>query len=222
MISTQAVVALVFANVAVLVGALFFGWSIAEVFWIYWAETGVIGFYNILRMIVVKAPDRLKMMLIPLFIIHYGAFMAGNALFLGVVVFNPALQLFPEDNFRSIFIAVGISVGFLLASHGLSFYTNYVRDGEYKTALLPRLMFAPYIRIFIMWTIIMVAYFWLAILLVLDKAVPDGPTIIFFTVLLVVLKCIADLVTHVVMHLHRQKELGKIIEKTLKNASSNV
>ena len=55
-------VALVAANMVPLWGVLFFNWDAFYIVLLYWAENLVIGFYNILKMVLAQPlnPDELK------------------------------------------------------------------------------------------------------------------------------------------------------------------
>ena len=80
------VLALVAANIAPLIGVLFFGWDAAVIVLLYWTENVVIGFYNILKMVLVKlepsAPRFGKLLAIPFFCIHFACFCGVHGLFL--------------------------------------------------------------------------------------------------------------------------------------------
>jgi hypothetical protein len=49
--STGAVVALIVANAIPLFGALFLGWNVWTILIVYWLENGVVGFFNVLKML---------------------------------------------------------------------------------------------------------------------------------------------------------------------------
>ena len=49
--STGAVVALIVANAIPLFGALFLGWNVWMILIVYWLENGIIGFYNVLKIL---------------------------------------------------------------------------------------------------------------------------------------------------------------------------
>ena len=52
-LSSASVVALVVANIFPILGVLFLGWSVGEIMLLYWAESAVIGIYNIGKMWVI-------------------------------------------------------------------------------------------------------------------------------------------------------------------------
>jgi hypothetical protein len=72
--------ALIAANLVPLAGVLFFGWDLAGVLVLFWAESAVIGFYTALKMAVVGKLAAL--LAVPFFIGHFGGFMAGHFLFI--------------------------------------------------------------------------------------------------------------------------------------------
>jgi len=89
---TLSLLALVAANVVPLVGVVLLGWDAAVIVLLYWTENLVIGFYNILKMAMVKAPhstvQNSKLFVIPFFCLHFGAFCAGHGFFLyGLAIF---------------------------------------------------------------------------------------------------------------------------------------
>jgi hypothetical protein len=74
----------------------------------------------------------------------------------------------------------------LVASHGLSFYWNYIRNGEYRRASLQALMMQPYGRVFVLHFTVLFGG-WIVMML-------GSP--LFALVLLVALKTAADLRAH--------------------------
>ncbi len=104
--SVGAVVTLVVANAIPLIGVLFFGWSVWTILIIYWLENGVVGFFNVLKMLKAEGgedpattqPARTvgttawrinsragrsmaKVALVPFFIVHYGLFWLVHGVF---------------------------------------------------------------------------------------------------------------------------------------------
>ena len=54
--STGAVVALVVANAIPLFGVLFLGWNVWMILIVYWLENGVVGFFNVLKILRAEGP----------------------------------------------------------------------------------------------------------------------------------------------------------------------
>ena len=79
---------LIIANAVPLVGVLFFDWNLFQIIFLYWVESGVIGFYNILK--IVKVSGLLSILLVPFFMLHFGGFMAAHLVFI-VGLFAPEL-----------------------------------------------------------------------------------------------------------------------------------
>jgi hypothetical protein len=102
---------LIAANIVILISALFFGLSFSSIVFVYWAESGVIGVYTILKMFYAKrignatidtrvgrhayartvSSKRVdetmglgtaKVVMTIFFMIHYGGFMLGHLIFL--------------------------------------------------------------------------------------------------------------------------------------------
>ncbi|MHC5063285.1 MAG: DUF6498-containing protein [Planctomycetota bacterium] len=132
-----------------------------------------------------------KIFMMPFFCFHFGMFMFVHGIFLVALTRegNPGLAfesplaflanlLDPPDSDGFRFAVIGLTI-----SHGLSFFLNYLRKGEYRTATLQRLMMAPYGRVMVMHiTLIAGAFlslalgepFYLLLILVLLKTIADA------------------------------------------------
>lgn len=143
-------IALIAANCIPLGGVLFLGWDIGEIMLLFWAESGVIGFYNLLKLIRVAGWG--AVLYGPFFLGHYGGFMVGHLLF---------IYGFFGENLGEV---VDVSVGQLLAdlwmlspalaaffiSHGISYVTNFIGRREYIGKDAAAQMGEPYKRIIVM------------------------------------------------------------------------
>lgn len=182
-------VALVAANCIPLLGVLLADWRIGDIMLLFWAESAVVGFFNLLKMWWIGRWSVLLMG--PLFVGHYGAFMAGHLLFIygffrngfgstdGSVgqVAHDFLQLWPA--LLAIFI-----------SHGISFRWNFLGRREYLGRKASDQMNEPYKRIVIMHlTIILGGFFALA----LNSALPA-------LLLLILFKILVDMRAHLKEH----------------------
>lgn len=187
--SKPSVLALIGANLAPVFGVLFFGWSLFSVMLFFWLESAVIGFFNALKML--KINPAASIFLVPFFAIHYGGFMLGHLLFL-IAIFLVPTGSKPID-FSLIFDELlGVLSGsvFLFASHGYSFFHNFLGNKEFETTHIGVQMFAPYKRIVIMHvTIIFGAMF----------AFAFGAPIIALLIL-IALKTIIDVFSHAIEH----------------------
>lgn len=190
-----ALVALCAANVVPLVGVLFFGWSAFSIAVLYWAETAVIGVFTVLKLLVStdpKGPPRL--FLAPFFCVHFGMFMFVHGVFLVFMLGVGALETHsgPTEAVEHLTMSLTESTGMLLAlsgffmSHGVSFVTNFLGAGEFRTLPRQRIMFAPYPRVIVMHVSILLGGMLVTIL--------GAPAVL--VALLVVVKTVIDLRAH--------------------------
>ncbi|HSH12281.1 MAG TPA: DUF6498-containing protein, partial [Desulfurivibrionaceae bacterium] len=115
-----------------------------------WAESGIIGFFNLLKLAVV---GRLATLFLgPFFVGHYGAFMAAHLLF----VYTFFVQ--GGTNHGDLALAEVVARFFVLwpallalaISHGISFVGNFLGRREYAATNVQKQMAEPYTRIIIM------------------------------------------------------------------------
>jgi hypothetical protein len=163
--------ALVLANIMPLIGILFFGWDAAVIVLLYWTENIVIGFYNILKMTLLKLSfDPGKLFAIPFFCLHFGGFCAVHGFFLlaffklgggmesffpkeawpGPLVFIQLLFSVVSSLWRNHPVGMEWPVIGLFVSHGISFVQNYLLKKEYASLTIAKLMNQPYKRIVIL------------------------------------------------------------------------
>lgn len=196
---------LIASNLVPLYGVWFHDWPVFPIMLLFWLENVVIGVLNVVRMLVAQpvpepgAPPSqgAKLFMVPFFCVHYGMFTFVH----GIFVF----ALFAEDLFDGVDSAsemkdallhavqswhLGIALLGLVASHLISFFTNYIGRGEYKRYSLGRLLFQPYGRVVILHLTILGGGF-LAMAL-------GSPT--WALVILVVLKIVVDLGAHLWEH----------------------
>ncbi len=138
-------------------------WNLREVLTLYWLETGIIGFFNIFRIILAAGPPDpgksgcvfpggmpivAKCLLAGFFTLHFGGFMAGH----GVFLFGVVLGGFKGGaiDVREMLYSVRWAAAALFLSHGMSFYFNYLRGGERFRVSSAQCMQQPYSRIVVM------------------------------------------------------------------------
>jgi len=173
-----------------LVGVLFFDWNLREILILYWAESGIIGFYTILKMFRAKTTGRIpglsRFWYIVFFATHFSGFMTGHAMFLNFLIPSPDGTKFinPEFIFSTSF---GLSFLYLFISHGFSYYSNFIGKKEYENADLEKLSMQPYPRIILMHVSIVLGSF-LSVGF-LKRGVGTLAVLVF-------LKTITDLVSH--------------------------
>jgi len=223
--------ALIGANLIPLAGVFLFRWDISFIVLLYWTENLIAGFYNILKMAILKtkngAGSHQKLFLIPFFCLHYGGFCAVHGFFL-TVFFNIGPQSSPFTGSSHwwgplIFLQLLFSViaklwvarppemiwavlG-LFISHGVSFVENFILGGEYKEKDMRNLMQQPYQRILIMHFAILAGG-----IFILQQNSP-----LPLMIILILLKIFLDLHLHKKSHTPTQN--AKPAEK--KSASSN-
>jgi len=180
--------ALLAANLIPLVGVLAFGWELAHVMLLYWAESAVIGFYTALKLCAVA--KLMAAAVVPFFVGHFGGFMAAHFVFL-YGFFLRGFASGPADfgaleGLVEVFAPLWPALAALFVSHGISFALNYVRRREYESETTATLMMAPYRRIIVMHVTLILGG---GLVMVLDTPAPA-------LALLVVLKILTDLRAH--------------------------
>jgi len=144
--------ALILANLVPVAGAAFFGWHLSDVMVLYWAESAVIGFFNLCKMAVI---DRWMALLAgPFFVGHFGAFMAIHFLFI-YTLFVQGLNSGADGagNLRQVaqlFAGLWPALAALFLSHAFSFFSNFLGRREYIGRSLRTQMAEPYGRIVFM------------------------------------------------------------------------
>lgn len=180
---------LLLCNAVPLLGALFLDWKLLSIIVVYWAESAVVGLYNIIRMMM--APVERKAFMIPFFIFHYGFFMLGH--YVAIVIFG----IFTGD--RSM-VNIGLFAPFytdrtvlsavlaMFVSHGVSFFQNYIGRKEYLGTTVDVQMIRPYERIVVMHVAILASAFAIAL--------TDFDRPVTAVVILILLKTILDFHSH--------------------------
>ena len=217
--SAIAVALLVVTNLIPLVGVLWLGWDLLLILALYWAENGVVGVINILKILTAEgtssSPSTMRWSVngrpasslsrlgtAGFFTIHYGLFWVVHGVFvftfipamtgLGAPGGTPSGQLSdPLLDLPGVDLPVfAFGVVGLAISHGVSFWMNYLGRGEYKTLSPADVMTQPYGRLVIMHMTILLGAF-VSIFL----GTPLGSLLV-----LVVLKTALDLAFHLRQH----------------------
>jgi hypothetical protein len=190
-------VLLLASNAVCLAGVLFGGWSIRDMLVLFWSETAVIGAYNVLKMLLLPRPrpgnpPAPRLLLIPLFLLHFGIFMAVHLVFVLWLTRQEA-HSFTLD-WRSALAdardALAWGLPALVLSHGASFVSNYLVGGERRRATASELFVAPYSRIMVMHLVVM---FGAAVVVFLRTPAP-------LVVLLAAIKVAVDVRAHLKEH----------------------
>jgi len=166
--SVGALVALIVANLIPLAGVLFLGWSVWQILIIYWLENGIVGFYNVLKMLKAegtayasvssyringRSPDgQARAVLVPFFCLHYGIFWAVHGLFVLMLPLFGATMTGGESSFGTTPdpVVLVVAVIALFISHGLSYVFNFIGGGEYKRVSPAVQMGKPYGRLVVL------------------------------------------------------------------------
>jgi hypothetical protein len=143
---------LVAANLVPLIGVLAWGWSLAEVMVLFWAESAIVAFYTLLKMAVVG-----RWLALPagvFFLAHFGGFMAIHFLFIYEIFVRGAHAGGREpplhDALAGVFLPLWPALLALFVSHGISLGMNFLGRGEHRDATLRGLSAAPYNRVVLM------------------------------------------------------------------------
>jgi hypothetical protein len=206
---------LVITNLIPLAGVLWLGWDLMLILALYWAENGIVGVINVLKILTAEgqppqnfpvsvngrpATSLTRLGTAGFFCVHYGIFWVVHGFF--VFTFVPAMTGFdplsspglgPFDGGLAALpdapvLLAGV-VG-LAVSHGVSFWTNYLGRGEYQRLSPAEVMVQPYGRLVILHLTIIVGAF-VSIFL----GTPIGSLLV-----LVVLKTALDLYFHLPQH----------------------
>lgn len=183
-------VALIIANLIPLGGVLLDGWSISEIMVLFWAESAVIGFFNLCKMWQVGGWSVLFYG--PFFVGHYGAFMVVHLLFIyGFFGGDPLDNIdVTTTEVLADFVRLWPALLGFFISHGISWFVNFRGRREFEGRDMNRQMSEPYRRIIIMHVTIICGGF----------LVMAFGTILPALILLILLKISADLRAHMREH----------------------
>ena len=173
-------VALVLANFSILVGVFVFDWSIFHLLLLYWAESAIIGAFNVFKILLTGRPTAI--VYAAFFVVHYGGFMLVHLLFILVFFYSggPFGFLMGGPQYPDPLEYAPLLIPLAL-SHGVSFVLSY-RNSPNRERRPERVMMEPYARILVMHLTIIfggaVAFFlgeplWTLILLLAVKTAVD-------------------------------------------------
>ena len=155
-IFTFSILVLVLANMVPVIGALYFGWDLSSVLVIYWAESAVIGFYNLCKILVIGGVTAFFYGIF--FISHFGAFMAIHFMFL-YQIFIKGMNSAESASIEEVglyLVALWPAIVALFVSHGISFIQNFLGRKEYLNRTAKKQMSEPYQRIVFMHLVIII------------------------------------------------------------------
>ena len=181
---------LILANLVPAVGVAVFGWDLGEIMILYWAESAVIGLFNLFKMVFIGRWAAL--LLGPFFLGHYGCFMVGHLLFI-YAFFIQGINAgggIPVTEVVGDFMAVWPALLALLISHGASYRLNFIGRREFANRRIQQQMREPYARIVVMHVTIILGGF---VAMALGTPLPA-------LLLLIALKTAADARGHIREH----------------------
>jgi hypothetical protein len=205
---------LIAANLVPVAGALLFDWDAGIILLLYWTENLVVGFYNVLKMALLRVERPTfhlgKLFMIPFFCVHFGGFCAVHGFFLmalfkvgggtdpfmsggawfGPLIFLQMLFSVVRNLWQSAPEGMLWAVLALFASHGVSFVRNYILGGEYTSLSMQKVMMGPYGRIVLLHVAIIAGA---APVMILGSPIP-------LLIILVLLKVGIDIWLHIKSH----------------------
>ncbi len=197
-ILNPSVLALLAANLYPVVGVVFFGWDAFYLLILFWMENLVIGFYTVIKMLLVPrdtAGWAAKLFLIPFFCVHYGIFTLVHGIFIfvlfgGGLISGTSTMDITSAWHKIINYQLAWGALALLISHGVSLFQNYIGAQEYQQSKLTELMQQPYGRVVILHLTIIFGGF-----LVMIRGSPA-----IGLILLVAIKTLIDIRAHLQEH----------------------
>jgi heme/copper-type cytochrome/quinol oxidase subunit 4 len=191
--------ALLVSNVVVIAFALDQQWSLITLLWIYWAQSVIIGVFNVFKILdlthfstngfyvndkPVAPTEETKRQTALFFAIHYGIFHLVYFFFLVVFTFIGFWQVSAYSTAAASVLFILASIALFFANHLYSFLHN--REQERKRIRnIGGVMFSPYARIIPM-----------QLTLILGVFLVDQMALLLF----LALKTVADVITHVAEH----------------------
>lgn len=143
-------VLLILANLVPFAGAMFYDWNLGNVMVLYWAESAVIGLFNIAKIIVIGR--WFALLAAPFFAGHFGGFMAIHFLFLYGLFIQGPRDMSGGDlaEVLQMFYNLWPALAMLFISHTYSFVANFLGRREYQDRTINHQMSEPYRRIVFM------------------------------------------------------------------------
>ena len=151
-LTSPSTLALIFANLVPIAGMIFLGWNLSDVMVLYWAESAVIGFFNLCKIVVIG--HWMALLAGPFFLGHFGGFMSIHFLFIYTLFVKG-----PQGEYGSggeladvaqLFINLWPALAALFVSHAFSFFKNFLGRHEFRGRTLKNQMTEPYSRIIFM------------------------------------------------------------------------
>ena len=189
----RTVAVLVLANLLPLVLVATGWWSLQQVLLLYWIENGVVGFWNVVKILGSGTPPvSVRLIISAFFTVHFGGFFVIHGVF--VMYFLKLPIRIGDDLLQSMWSALPAGlwpmVVVLMCSHGYSTYRYHFSQGLWRSVNGATLMMRPYGRVVLLHLTILGSGFLVYM---------QGESGLLL-VLLVILKTIVDVVLHVRSH----------------------
>lgn len=180
---------LIFANLYPIYGVYFLGWGVPKIILLYFIETVLIAFYGILKMHylhyeninvpIISYKQRLQKIFE--FFFFFSFWLGISFVFLNILIFGKS-DVYTYISYNGIFL--------MFISHGISFYTNFIKKNEFEKNSMVGLFFEIFfLRLAPMHFFIFLSSF------LLESIV--GPILISFFILV---KTVIDLFFHILEH----------------------
>jgi hypothetical protein len=151
-LTSPSALVLIIVNLVPVAGTIFLGWNLSDVMVLYWAESAVIGFFNICKIAVIGR--WLALLAGPFFLGHFGGFMAIHFLFIYMIFVKGPEGMSASGgdltDVAQLFITLWPALLALFISHAYSFFGNFLGRGEYRKRTIKDQMSDPYSRIVFM------------------------------------------------------------------------
>jgi hypothetical protein len=167
---------LIMANLLPVYGAWFLNWSVRQIFLVYCLEPVIIGVFTLAKLFIATAIRKEDWWLnssrtmvhgiffIIFFLMHYGLFLAIQlTAFLNFTSINNNLN---PDAFNLVFHPFSyldkdawLMLSVFVFGYGYENLSFFILDNEYRTKPFMRIMFEPYLRIFIQQFIVLLGGF---------------------------------------------------------------
>jgi len=180
---------LIFANLYPIYGVYFLGWGVPKIILLYFIETVLIAFYSLLKMYylhyenvdvpIISNKQRLKKLFE--FFFFFSFWLGISFVFLNILIFGKS-DVYSYISFNGIFL--------MFISHGISFYTNFIKKSEFEKNSMVGLFF----EIFFL-RVAPIHFFIFLSAYLLNSIV--GPILISFFILV---KTAIDLLFHLIEH----------------------
>lgn len=195
--STRTALVLIAVNLLPLLLVTFGLWDLQRVLLLYWLENGVIGIYNVVKIVCARESNLFSRLIMALFFtVHYGMFFIAHGIFLMAMLQLPVNMGDLLSLWTALPSGVVVMLSLLFLSHGYSTLWHYFIEGEYRTVNTGGLFIRPYARVVILHLTILGGGF-VALAMNEPRALLSG---------LVLLKIVIDVVMHVRSHAGRNHQ----------------